>query len=479
MNAMGSNSSLLNLFMSLGLSPESTAAAVGSGSEEGGLFATLMADLGAAGTGIHGLTAGVEGENGQSSLLNGLSLAAQSLPLTDQSLPLSGMALPPEEESALAEIPAINLTGLPAEALSDSDDLKALLQQISQGQQPMPVRDVITEDPAEADVGDSSTALATSFSRPLIDEVSEEDDTAAEEPDASNPLLLAAAPVAAVPAGQEQSKISVMTERGGRALEKGGLNSNSLISDAGTDSSADDSLGSDEGSDFYMPGNDKPVKDAPVVTHQTQSALLTPVMQKGDDAQLALMARTGDQSSEIQLPDGVDEFTESDAENTLEKFSKHDRLTAARDRLRFGEDTREWGSNLGGRIMTMVANGIQEARIQLDPPELGSMEIKLHIHQDQTSVQIHVQNPQVKEVLEANASRLRESLAQQGMALNDFDVSSQSGSSGQEMADRSGQEGNGSGYSSGQGGDDDQHGEELSQPASVARSSTSLLDTFV
>lgn len=110
-------------------------------------------------------------------------------------------------------------------------------------------------------------------------------------------------------------------------------------------------------------------------------------------------------------------------ELNLEEVETYEQM---RERVQFGRDKSEWGPQLGSRIITMVSNEIQQAKIHLDPPELGSLEIKLQVNQDQVTAQVQVQNPQVKEVLEASANRLREALQSQGMELSGFDVGSDS-----------------------------------------------------
>ncbi|EAR08003.1 Flagellar hook-length control protein [Reinekea sp. MED297] len=80
---------------------------------------------------------------------------------------------------------------------------------------------------------------------------------------------------------------------------------------------------------------------------------------------------------------------------------------------------------LTDRIQTMVAGGLQRAVIRLDPPELGALELRVHVQNDQTQVQIISPSPQVREALEQNSVRLREALAQQGLDLTHVDVSDQ------------------------------------------------------
>jgi flagellar hook-length control protein FliK len=55
--------------------------------------------------------------------------------------------------------------------------------------------------------------------------------------------------------------------------------------------------------------------------------------------------------------------------------------------------------------MWMSAKGIKTATIQLDPPELGSLHVKVSINQDQANVSFTVQNASVREALDQNALR--------------------------------------------------------------------------
>ncbi|TXR53409.1 flagellar hook-length control protein FliK [Reinekea thalattae] len=81
--------------------------------------------------------------------------------------------------------------------------------------------------------------------------------------------------------------------------------------------------------------------------------------------------------------------------------------------------------DMSDRIKTMLNSDVQTATIRLDPPELGSMEVKVHVRNEQTQVQIVSSNPQTREALEQQAVRLREALADQGINLSNLDVSDQ------------------------------------------------------
>ncbi|RUO80883.1 hypothetical protein CWI84_04680 [Idiomarina tyrosinivorans] len=77
------------------------------------------------------------------------------------------------------------------------------------------------------------------------------------------------------------------------------------------------------------------------------------------------------------------------------------------------------------RISIMMSQGAQRAEIRLDPPDLGSLHIRIHTHQDQATVQFQVQNPQAREAIEQALPRLREMLEQQGLQLADSQVGEQ------------------------------------------------------
>lgn len=81
---------------------------------------------------------------------------------------------------------------------------------------------------------------------------------------------------------------------------------------------------------------------------------------------------------------------------------------------------------LAERVMMMQARGMKFAEIHLDPPELGSLQIRIRLNQDQAHVSFHAANPQVREALEAQVNKLRDLLETQGVQLGDVDVSDQS-----------------------------------------------------
>lgn len=85
------------------------------------------------------------------------------------------------------------------------------------------------------------------------------------------------------------------------------------------------------------------------------------------------------------------------------------------------------------RVMVQIQQKLQTAEVQLHPDDLGSMQIKLNLQQDQLSVQFVVQQSAAKEALEQQMPKLRELLEQQGIVLSEGQVEHRRSGSQQEQ----------------------------------------------
>ncbi len=144
--------------------------------------------------------------------------------------------------------------------------------------------------------------------------------------------------------------------------------------------------------------------------------------------------------------------------------------------LKLTKGQQAWGDALAERISMNAAKNIKQVTIHLDPPELGSLELKLQVKDDQqTQVQVQVQNLQVKEALESSAQRLKDMLANQGLELAEFDVQTGAEQGQGQMEEQQQEQG-----SLGQQDSDALSAEEelLSLDISVPKNNN-LLDTFV
>lgn len=89
------------------------------------------------------------------------------------------------------------------------------------------------------------------------------------------------------------------------------------------------------------------------------------------------------------------------------------------------------------RVSALLNINNKEAEIRLDPPEMGSMHIRIRSDAEQAQINFVVQNQQAKEALEQSMPRLREMLAQQGIELGESSI--QQGESGAQQDPQQGQ----------------------------------------
>src|SRR5690606_8466661 len=85
----------------------------------------------------------------------------------------------------------------------------------------------------------------------------------------------------------------------------------------------------------------------------------------------------------------------------------------------------QWSQAVGERVLWLAAQNISTAELRLDPPELGPMQVRVTVHQDQVQVNFTSPHAGVREALDQGAARLREMFNEQGLNLH-LDVSDQS-----------------------------------------------------
>jgi len=127
----------------------------------------------------------------------------------------------------------------------------------------------------------------------------------------------------------------------------------------------------------------------------------------------------------------------------------------------------QWQTAISERVAIMATQRITSAEIQLDPPELGQLQVRVTLNQDQASVSFASQHAVVREALDQTAHRLREMFDGEGLNLVDVDVSDQSFQQQRENA-----------QGGSLGGDAAGDEEQIEEPI-VTRISQGLVDHFV
>lgn len=83
----------------------------------------------------------------------------------------------------------------------------------------------------------------------------------------------------------------------------------------------------------------------------------------------------------------------------------------------------DWDQALGERIQWLASQKAQGAQVRLNPANLGPMEVRIQVQNDQASVQFSSHHAVVREALEAALPRLRDMFESSGVQLVNVDVS--------------------------------------------------------
>lgn len=134
-----------------------------------------------------------------------------------------------------------------------------------------------------------------------------------------------------------------------------------------------------------------------------------------------------------------------------------------------------WTEEVVNRVMYLSSANLKAADIQLQPAELGRLDIRVNMVPDQqTQVTFMSAHPSVREALDSQMQRLRDMFAQQGMGQVDVNVSDQSRGwqgQGQDQA----QQGQGGRTSANGGRLDSMDDEVATAVAEVAATATSVI----
>lgn len=86
----------------------------------------------------------------------------------------------------------------------------------------------------------------------------------------------------------------------------------------------------------------------------------------------------------------------------------------------------QWAQALAERTANLAGQNLQFAEIQLDPPELGPLQVKVAVSQDHATVSFASAHQSVRDGIDQSIFRLKELLGEQGVNLVDVDVSDHS-----------------------------------------------------
>lgn len=132
-------------------------------------------------------------------------------------------------------------------------------------------------------------------------------------------------------------------------------------------------------------------------------------------------------------------------------------------------DAQAFPNEMATKVAWVAKEGFKVAHIQLDPPELGSLAVKVSVDQDSnTHVSFVASSAQAKDALEGQMQRLRDMLQQQGLELDSVDVEVSQGNGQAFGSNNSDHESGGNQSDSGLVSDSDGLGEDLGNVTYVA-----------
>lgn len=85
-----------------------------------------------------------------------------------------------------------------------------------------------------------------------------------------------------------------------------------------------------------------------------------------------------------------------------------------------------WADELGNKTLIMVSEGQHSAEMQLNPPNLGPLEVRLSVHDDQASLLFVSAQASVREAIQSALPRLSAMLAESGLSMGDVQVGGES-----------------------------------------------------
>lgn len=85
----------------------------------------------------------------------------------------------------------------------------------------------------------------------------------------------------------------------------------------------------------------------------------------------------------------------------------------------------QWSGEFGDKLVLLSSRGEQVAELVLNPPSMGSVDVRLNLSGSEAGAQFYSPHPAVREAIEAALPRLREMLADAGLSLGETLVSSE------------------------------------------------------
>jgi flagellar hook-length control protein FliK len=91
-----------------------------------------------------------------------------------------------------------------------------------------------------------------------------------------------------------------------------------------------------------------------------------------------------------------------------------------------GVETPEFGAGVAVHVSWMVDNNLNGAKLQVNPPQLGPIEVRIAVQGDHAQIWLLSHSAVTRDALESSSPHLREMLGAQGFAQVSVDISQRS-----------------------------------------------------
>jgi flagellar hook-length control protein FliK len=95
-------------------------------------------------------------------------------------------------------------------------------------------------------------------------------------------------------------------------------------------------------------------------------------------------------------------------------------------RIDAGINTPEFSQAIADHVSYLAANNLNGATLQVTPPQLGPIELRVSVEGNHAQVWLSAHNPATLDALQASSGKLRDMLGTQGFAQVNVDVSQRS-----------------------------------------------------
>ncbi len=111
------------------------------------------------------------------------------------------------------------------------------------------------------------------------------------------------------------------------------------------------------------------------------------------------------------------------AQLSLNSTSNSAAVAAPTLRVTAGVDTPEFGHGIAERVSWMVDSNLSSAKLQINPPQLGPIEVRISVQGDHAQVWLTSHSAVTRDALESSSPKLREMLGAQGFGQVSVDIS--------------------------------------------------------